>query len=122
MDGQLFPQARTTYLDTATWWIASDELGPCGYAGAVMMGPEEPHTLYLCRAGLRRRRGQGIQRGFIRARLAWGRKQGAKDAITYTWYRNHASARSLIACGFRPYDPEYAYVGRAEWIYWQRGV
>lgn len=61
-------------------------------------------------------RGSRIQRKMIRVRCNWARKNGFMYARTYTIPSNPASSRSLIACGFRPYWPNYAWAGNV--CYW----
>lgn len=95
-------------LDRGYWWLAHsidggrEVVGFCGlthsYADASLG--------YLKRAGvLRRHRGQGLQRRFIRVREAKARKVGMRSIITDT-SDNPASANSLINCGYRMFQPE----------------
>lgn len=67
----------------------------------------EPNVLFLSRAGvLRGWRGQGLQKRMIRARLAWARRNGWREAVTYTTHDNYASIASLIKAGMNLYTPE----------------
>ena len=102
------------------WWLAIDGAGKvAGFAG---MRPSDrwKQTIYLCRSGvLPGYRGQGIQKRLIRARLAKARALGNTHAITDCTTENPASARSLIASGFRPYWPKTPW-GLPHSIYWIR--
>jgi GNAT superfamily N-acetyltransferase len=95
-----------TLCDTSVgwWWIAWDDrlpVGFCGYRESVNW----KRCGYLCRCGvIPSHRGQGLQKKFIRSRLSHAKRQGMDWMITDT-YRNPASANSLIACGFRMYEP-----------------
>lgn len=64
-------------------------------------------------------RGRGLQSSAVRLRERWARRQGATWAITYTACQNAASMRTLIRCGYRPYSPVRAWVGR-RYVYWRR--
>lgn len=76
---------------------------------------------YLTRAGISgEHRGQGLQKRLIRVRLAYAKQRGYPAAITYTVRANSRSVNSLIACGFRYYEPPNAWAGR-EMLYWYRG-
>lgn len=102
------------------WWLAVDESGKAiGFAG---MRPSErwQQTAYLCRAGvLPEYRGQGIQKRLIRVRLAKARVLGNTHAITDCTTENPASARNLIAAGFKPYWPQNPWA-LPHSIYWIR--
>jgi GNAT superfamily N-acetyltransferase len=102
------------------WWLAIDEDGKAvGFAG---MRPSDrwQQTMYLCRAGvLPEYRGQGIQKRLIRVRLIKARSLGNTHAITDCTTENPASARSLIAAGFRPYWPQIPWA-LPHSIYWIR--
>lgn len=66
-------------------------------------------------------RGRGLARAGIRQVERWARELGAKDVITYIHSQNHASSVSFIRCGYLPYSPDYAWVGRdPQWVYWIR--
>ncbi len=47
----------------------------------------------------------------IKARIAWAKRVGAREIITYTLLRNYDSFVNLLKCGFRFYKPEVPYVG-----------
>jgi len=109
-----------TPKEESWWWLAIDEDGKAvGFAG---MRPSDrwQQTMYLCRAGvLPEYRGQGIQKRLIRVRLIKARSLGNTHAITDCTTENPASARSLIAAGFRPYWPQIPWA-LPHSIYWIR--
>lgn len=86
------------------WWLAYDEgvaVAFCGMHRSVRWSD----VAYLSRSGIAvSHRGKGLQRRLIRTRIALAKRAGANWAITDT-RRNPASANSLIACGFRMYEP-----------------
>ncbi len=87
------------------WWIALDGDRPAGFAGIVKSTLGEDYA-YLARAAvLKPYRGQGLQKRLIRVRTHWARKHGFKYVVTDTSEDNHASANSLITCGFRLFEP-----------------
>jgi ribosomal protein S18 acetylase RimI-like enzyme len=102
------------------WWLAVDSGGNAvGFAG---MRPSDSwqKTVYLCRAGvLSEYRGKGIQKRLIRVRLAKARSFGNTHAVTDCTTENPASARSLIAAGFKPYWPQSPWALDNS-IYWIR--
>lgn len=91
-------------FDTGFWWIALQDKKPVGFAG-MQPSVRWSDAVYLCRSGvIESARGQGLQRRLIGARLISARHYNFRHAITDT-RRNPASANSLIACGFRMYQP-----------------
>jgi GNAT superfamily N-acetyltransferase len=109
-----------TPSDTTTgwWWIVYDALNlPCAFAGLIP-SVRWTDTGYLCRAGvLFSHRGQGVQKRLIRARIRQARALGWEWLITDT-YQNPASANSLIATGFKMYEPSQPW-GAKETLYWR---
>lgn len=111
-------------IDNGTWWIAWDERGnSVGFAGAKMLDQGSNYKFaYLIRAGISpQARGKGLQRRLISCRVSWGKKMGAKAAITYTLYNNYASSNNLIKSGFHLYTPETEWVGN-EVLYWWKSL
>jgi GNAT superfamily N-acetyltransferase len=109
-----------TPSDTTTgwWWVVYDALNlPCAFAGLIP-SVRWTDTGYLCRAGvLSSHRGQGVQKRLIRARIRQARALGWEWLITDT-YQNPASANSLIATGFKMYEPSQPW-GAKETLYWR---
>jgi len=118
LDETLFGQDYSEITYKGQWWLAYEGGRPVGFAGAQIWKPD--NCLYLRRAGvLPEARGKGLQRRLIRARLAWGREQGARAAYTYTTSWNLASANNLIHEGFTLWKPEWRWAG-ADMLYWWR--
>lgn len=119
MDGELFPGCEEPIVGRH-WWLALCGGKPVGYAGMKLC--DDGRSAFLCRAGvLRAHRGHGLQKRFIDARLREARRLGCVAAITYTAVGNCASVNSLVAKGFRLYQPEWAWAGR-EFLYFQYRV
>jgi len=100
------------------WWIVYDALNlPCAFGG-LARSVRWTNVGYLCRAGvLPSHRGHGVQKRLIRARIRQARALGWEWLITDT-YQNPASANSLIATGFKMYDPSQPW-GAKETLYWR---
>lgn len=76
---------------------------------------------YLSRVGVTtEHRGKGLQKRLIRVRLAHAKRHGYSNAITYTVKAGARSINSLIACGFRYYEPPRPWAG-SDMLYWYRG-
>lgn len=101
------------------WWIVYDALNfPCAFAGLIC-SVRWANVGYLCRAGvLSSHRGQGVQKRLIRARIRQARALGWEWLITDT-HENPASANSLIATGFKMYDPSQPW-GATQTLYWRK--
>lgn len=104
---------------SVTWIVEHIPTGHVvGYACVRLV--ENESLVYLSRAGVSlAHRGRGLQRRLIRVRLAYARKLG-RGAITYTVRANPRSINNLIACGFRYYEPAFAWATR-DMLYWYRG-
>lgn len=105
------------------WWLAFATDGGRELAGFCGLTPTfaDPTLGYLKRAGvLRRHRGQGLQKRFVRVREAKARRIGMRGIITDT-SSNPSSANNLIACGYRIYDPEHPW-GFSHSIYWSKDL
>ena len=96
---------------SAIYWGAFDDETLVGFAG-VKPSEADTRAVYLCNAAvLPEARGHRLQRRLIRVRLRWAKEQGFTLARTYTLTDNPASARSLIACGFKPFWPDVPWAG-----------
>jgi GNAT superfamily N-acetyltransferase len=106
---------------TTVWWAMRVEGVLAGYAGLLELPSNEGRTVFLNRSAVFKEwRGQGLQKRLIRVRLRYARERGYTHAITYTMRGNPASSNNLIGCGFRLYDPQWAYAGSV--LYWQRAL
>ncbi len=108
--------------DTARgwWWVAltADDV-PVAFAGLTETWADR-RMGYLCRAGvIPAARGAGLQKRLIRARLQCARRIGMREVVTDTAAGNHASANSLIGCGFKLYEPTTRWAADGA-LYWRR--
>jgi GNAT superfamily N-acetyltransferase len=112
------PYDAPSDINCGYWWIVYDALNlPCAFSGLVR-SVRWNNVGYLCRAGvLPSHRGQGVQKRLIRARIRQARALGWEWLITDT-YQNPASANSLIATGFKMYEPSQPW-GARETLYWR---
>lgn len=109
------------------WWVAVEDSKVVGFAGARIWRWMGESALYLHRCGVSKSaRGQGLQRRFIRARLAFGKREELDEAWTYTSYANTRSSNNLIRCGFELWIPSH-WGGRDPlrlddnaFLYWKR--
>jgi GNAT superfamily N-acetyltransferase len=116
------PQIDSRSLTEGWWWLAyaadysRDIAGFCGLTPTY----GSPRTIaYLKRAGvLLPHRGQGLQRRFIRVREMLARQRGFATIVTDTT-DNPPSANTLIACGYRIYEPPEPW-GFKQTIYWKK--
>ena len=99
------------------WWVSvidSEIVAYCGciYAdGICIMNRAWVHKDY---------RGKGMQRKMIIKRIEAAKMQ-CNTIITYTTADNIHSSNNLIKCGFKLYNPEYAYGGR-NMLYWIKEI
>jgi len=107
-------------LDTnfGSWWIATENGRDVGFAGLVR-SVSWTDCGYLCRAGVvPTHRGQGLQKKFIYVRIRQAKALGWKWLVSDTT-DNPASANSLIACGFKMFEPTKPW-GFKNTLYWLR--
>ncbi len=120
LDSRLFTdEERVEDIEQSAWWVGFNEADvPVAYGGVkVVYG--DLTTAFLSRAGvLPEARGQGLQRKLLKLRIRWARAQGCKQIITYTHKDNTVSANNLIKSGFLLYTPDWAWVGRDDFLYW----
>lgn len=100
------------------WWIATDGGNDCGFAG-LAPSVRWRDTGYLCRAGVvPSHRGKGLQKKLIGVRVRYAKALGWEWLVTDT-HDNPASANSLIACGFKMFDPSVPWGARGT-LYWRK--
>jgi GNAT superfamily N-acetyltransferase len=116
----ILPEDEPLDARTGLWWLAVDRGEPVGFAG--MRGSLRwSDCMYLCRSGVMpEARGRGLQKRLIRVREARARTLNMNWLITDTT-QNPASANSLIACGFRMYEPQAPWGGRYT-VYWRKRI
>lgn len=85
------------------WWLALEDSEPVGFGGLRLLNGS---TGFLCRAGvIPARRGHGLHKRLIVARIRYARRLGLSSLVTYTGDYNVPSTNALIRCGFRHYKP-----------------
>ena len=116
---QCLPYDKLYKTNIGYWWTVTDDSGvACGFAG-LAPSVRWCDTGYLCRAGvLPSHRGQGLQKQLIRIRIRKAKALGWSWLITDT-HENPASANSLIACGFRMFEPSVPW-GATGTLYWRK--
>ncbi len=99
------------------WWVAFEGPQAVAFAGYSPVS-REPGYAYLCRSGvIPSHRGRGIQKRLIKVRVRHARAAGYRCLISATYF-NPPSANSLIACGFRMYDPHTPWLDTGA-CYWR---
>ena len=99
------------------WWIATQDGVDCAFAGLVC-SPWWTDCGYLIRCGVvPDMRGQGLQKKFIRVRIRQAKTLKMNWVITST-FDNPASANSLIACGFKMFNPTRPWMAKHT-SYWR---
>lgn len=115
LDELCFPGDYRVRTAGTWWWFIADKKGrPVAYSGLRQcLQPYNKGYGYLCRAGvLPKFRGQGLQKEMIHSRARYAKSLGLKAVVTYVAPNNFASANSLIACGFKLYQPIYRWGGK----------
>ena len=99
------------------WWIAIKDGVDIGFAGLIHSS-RWSDCCNLIRAGVvPDHRGQGLQKKFIRVRIRQAKALKMNWIVTST-YDNPASANSLIACGFKMFNPSVPWMARHT-SYWR---
>lgn len=119
LDKECFPADLPCDPSVGTWWIMWDGKKVAGYA-SIKPSLGIPGAAYLSRAGVMPEyRGRGLQKRMIRVRLAYAKRNGFKEVVTDTSPGNVASSNSLIACGFKLFQPERLWSFRYG-LYWRK--
>lgn len=101
------------------WWVVYDGTQPVAYACTRPTPAWTPYW-YLARVGvLKSHRGNGLQKKLIRLRCNAARRAGASHMVTDTRRDNYSSSNSLIATGFRLYEPETRWAFETG-LYWMK--
>jgi predicted acetyltransferase len=99
------------------WWIATKNGVDIGFAGLIHSS-RWSDCCNLIRAGVvPDHRGQGLQKKFIRVRIRQAKALKMNWIVTST-YDNPASANSLIACGFKMFNPSKPWMAKHT-SYWR---
>ena len=100
------------------WHVIYSQNGEAVGFGGIVPSTRWSDTMYLCRAGVvPTHQGQGLQKRLIRQRLKVAKRLGMDWVITDT-NENPASANSLIAMGFKMFDPSKPW-GFKTALYWK---
>ena len=113
------PGDRPCDVGVGAWWVVRSVRGdPIAFAG-VRRSVRWADCGYLCRSGVDPAwRGLGLQKRLIALRERHAKASGMTWLITDTT-KNPASSNSLIARGFRLYDPADPWGGRHT-LYWRK--
>ena len=108
-------------LSRGVWWLLKEGRKLVGYCGMRTSDhPGNEGLWFLSRVGvLPEYRGRGLQKRMIQARVRYARTRRAELIVTYTAVWNVASSNSLIACGFKLYEPYTKWVGD-DVNYWRK--
>jgi GNAT superfamily N-acetyltransferase len=112
------PYDRPYKTNIGWWWVAYDVChNPVAFAG-VVPSMRWSDSGYLCRAGvIPDARGKGLQKKLIGVRIRQAKSNGWRWLITDT-YENPASSNSLIAMGFKLFEPSVPW-GAKGTLYWR---
>jgi GNAT superfamily N-acetyltransferase len=112
------PYDQPTDTNFGCWWVATKDGQDVGFAG-LTRSLSWTDCGYLCRAGVvPDARGQGLQKQLIRVRIRQAKALGWNWLVTDTT-DNPASANSLIATGFKIFEPTKPW-GFKNTLYWRR--
>ena len=115
---QCLPADKIYPLTRGYWYVVFSETGEAVGFGGVVPSSRWSDTMYLCRAGITRaHQGQGLQKRLIRQRIKVAKALGMNWVITDT-NENPASANSLIATGFKMFEPSEPW-GFKTTLYWK---
>lgn len=109
----------SVFMEKKAWfWVGYYNGTPVAFC-ALAPSIRWSDCVYLARAGVVPEfRGQGLQKRMIELRERWARKQSYKWAVTDTT-DNPASSNSLIARGYKLYEPTVTW-GPSGALYWRK--
>lgn len=120
LQATVLPSDKPCDTSEGSWWVVCADGEPIAFAG-MRTSRRWTDCGYLCRSGVAPEwRGKGLQKQLIKARIAHAKRIGMRWLITDTT-DNPASSNSLIACGFRLYEPIDPWGGKRT-LYWRRKV
>jgi hypothetical protein len=120
MQREILPADRVICPSQGWWFVAYRGQEACGF-GCLMQSSQWEDTVYLARAGvIMHHEGNGLQKKLIRARCKFASQLGKVWAVSDTT-DNPASANSLIAEGFRMFEPSKPW-GAERTIYWRKSL
>jgi GNAT superfamily N-acetyltransferase len=113
-----FPRDEQPEWESGTWWLVFDGERAIAFAG-LTPSVQFSDCGYLVRAGvLPAWRGRGLQKRLLRVRERFARSVGLNWLVTAT-YQNTASSNSLIAAGYRLYEPSRPWLDKGA-LYWRK--
>ena len=115
--GGTLPTPQTGY-----WWLAFQDGVPVAFAGLVPSVRWQDTGVLSIAGVLPAARGSGLQKKLIRKRIEKCKALGWHTIITDTINTNAASMRSLMACGFKPYNPKVQWADKDSSVYWKRAT
>jgi GNAT superfamily N-acetyltransferase len=115
------PHDKPYSVDHGHWWVAYAEDGkPVGFAG-LTRSSQWLNAGYMCRAGvLPDYQGHGLQKRLIQVRIRKAKTLNWEWLLTDTT-DNPASSNSLIAMGFKLYEPTVPW-GFKNSLYWRLNI
>jgi GNAT superfamily N-acetyltransferase len=117
---QTLPSDKPLDSCVGDWWLIYHDGEPVAFAG-MKLSRLWVDCQYLCRSGVvPAHRGKGLQRRLIKVREHYARQAGMNWLITDTT-QNPASSNSLMACGFRLYEPAAPW-GNRYTLYWRKRI
>jgi len=121
LQNKCLPHDEPIEIDRGHWWVATTKEGkPVGFAGLIR-SYHWVNAGYMCRAGvIPSYQGYGLQKRLIQARVRKARSLNWEWLVTDTT-DNPASANSLIAMGFKLYEPSKPW-GFKNSLYWRLNV
>ena len=112
------PHDKIYPITQGYWHVVYSQDGEAVGFGGIVPSTRWSDTMYLCRAGVvPTHQGQGLQKRLIRQRLKVAKRLGMNWVITDT-NQNPASANSLIAIGFKMFEPSKPW-GFKTALYWR---
>jgi N-acetylglutamate synthase-like GNAT family acetyltransferase len=120
LEKDIFPEDEKVNFHLGVWWIARNDMGlPVGFCGVATF-PKDKFVFFKRAGVLYAYRGKRLHKQLIRVRLAWAKKHGYDQAITYTLLSNPSSGNNLAKAGFKLYRPEYKWAGAyiTYWVKW----
>jgi len=112
------PHDKTYPITQGYWHVVYSQDGEAVGFGGIVPSTRWSDTMYLCRAGVvPTHQGQGLQKRLIRQRLKVAKRLGINWVITDT-HQNPASANSLIAMGFKMFEPSKPWSFKTA-LYWR---
>jgi GNAT superfamily N-acetyltransferase len=112
------PADKVYPITQGYWHVVYSQDGEAVGFGGIVPSTRWSDTMYLCRSGITRaHQGQGLQKRLIRQRIKVAKRLGMNWVISDT-HQNPASANSLIAVGFKMFEPSQPW-GFKTALYWK---